>query len=253
MINAVVIDDEEKSRKVLIRLINEITEDVKIIGEAASVNEGFSVINQLNPDLIFLDIEMLDGTGFNLLEKFSAIKFDIIFTTAYDQYAIRAFKYSALDYLLKPINIDELENAISRVKKDETSANDKYALIENLLQNMTLNSKPQRIAIKGATSIDYININEILYCSTDMYLTEFCMLNDSKVHSIKTLKDYEELLDEDTFFRVSKSHLINSNFVASYKKDTSIVKMSNNFEIEVTRRRKREFIEFMDKKLMNYL
>lgn len=252
MINAVVIDDEEKSRKVLIRLINEITEDVKIIGEAGSVNDGYSVINQLNPDLIFLDIEMLDGTGFNLLEKFAAIKFDIIFTTAYDQYAIQAFKYSALDYLLKPINIDELENAISRVKKDETSTNDKYALIENLLQNIT-SSKPKRIAIKGAISIDYISINEILYCSTDMYLTEFCMLNGSKVHSIKTLKDYEELLDEDIFFRVSKSHLINSNFVASYKKDTSIVKMSNNFEIEVTRRRKREFIEFMDKKLMNYL
>lgn len=252
MINAVVIDDEEQSRKVLIRLINEITDDVKIIGEAGSVKDGFSVINQLNPDLIFLDIEMLDGTGFNLLEKFATIKFDIIFTTAYDQYAILAFKYSALDYLLKPINVDELENAISRVKKDETSVNDKYALVENLLQNMALNSKPQRIAIKGATSIDYISINEIIYCSTDTYLTEFYMLNGSMIHSIKTLKDYEELLDEDTFFRVSKSHLVNSNFVASYKKDTSIVKMSNNFEIEVTRRRKREFIEFMDKKLMNY-
>ncbi|MBI2280589.1 MAG: response regulator transcription factor [Bacteroidetes bacterium] len=251
MINAVIIDDEEKSRKILIRLINEITDDVKIVGEAGSVNDGFSVINQLNPDLIFLDIEMLDGTGFNLLEKFAEIKFDIIFTTAYDQYAILAFKYSALDYLLKPINIDELENAISRVKKDETSVHDKYALIENLLQNMTLNSTPQRIAIKGANSIDYININEILYCTTDLYLTEFNMLNGSKVYSIKTLKDYEELLDEDTFFRISKSHLINSNFVASYKKDTSIVKMSNNFEIEITRRRKREFIEFMDKKLMN--
>lgn len=250
MINAVVIDDEEKSRKVLIRLVNEITNDVKIVGEAGSVNDGFIVINQLHPDLIFLDIEMLDGTGFNLLEKFEEIRFDIIFTTAYDQYAILAFKYSALDYLLKPINIDELENAISRVKKDETSTHDKYALIENLLQNMTLNSKPQRIAIKGANSIDYVNINEILYCTTDLYLTEFNMLNGSKVYSIKTLKDYEELLDENTFFRISKSHLINSNFVASYKKDTSIVKMSNNLEIEITRRRKREFIEFMDKRLI---
>lgn len=250
MINAVVIDDEEKSRKVLIRLIHEITDDVKIVGEAGSVNDGFIVVNQLNPDLIFLDIEMLDGTGFDLLEKFAETKFDIIFTTAYDQYAILAFKYSAIDYLLKPINIDELENAIYRVKKDETSTHDKYALIENLLQNMTLNSKPQRIAIKGANSIDYVNINEILYCTTDLYLTEFNMLNGSKVYSIKTLKDYEELLDEDTFFRISKSHLINSNFVASYKKDTSIVKMSNNFEIEITRRRKREFIEFMDKRLI---
>lgn len=251
MINAVIIDDEEKSRKVLIRLINEITDDVKISGEASSVNEGFEVINRLNPDLVFLDIEMLDGTGFNLLEKFAAIKFDIIFTTAYDQYAIRAFKYSALDYLLKPINVDDLEYAISRVRKDEISVSDKYALIENFLQEITSSSKPKRLAIKGATSIDYINIDEILYCSIDRYLTEFCMLNGTRVYSIKTLKDYEELLDEEIFFRVSKSHLINSKFVVSYKKDTSVIKMLNNVEIEVTRRRKKEFIEFMDEKLIN--
>lgn len=253
MINAIVIDDEEKSRKVLIRLINEVSDEIKVIGEAGSVHDGFEKINKLNPDLIFLDIEMLDGTGFNLLEKFKEIRFDVIFTTAYDQYALRAFKYSALDYLLKPINIDELESALQRVKKDKTSDKDKYELIENLLQNITSNSKPKRIAIKGATTIDYINIHEILYCSTDIYLTEFYMTNGNKVASIKNLKEYEELLDEGIFFRVSKSHLVNSNFVASYKKETSIVKMSNNFEIEVTRRRKREFLEFMDKKLMNYL
>lgn len=253
MINAVVIDDEEKSRKVLIRLINEVSDEIKIVGEAGSVNEGFDVINNLNPALVFLDIEMLDGTGFNLLEKFEAIKFDVIFTTAYDQYAIRAFKYSALDYLLKPINVDDLENALSRVKKDETSSKDKSALIENLLQNMAMISKPKRLAVKGATTIDYIVINEIIYCTTDTYLTKFYMMNGDVVASVKTLKEYEELFEEELFFRVSKSHLINSNFVVSFKKDSSIVRMSNNDDIEVTRRRKKEFIEYMDSRLTNYL
>ncbi|MCB9173365.1 MAG: response regulator transcription factor [Flavobacteriales bacterium] len=253
MIKAIVIDDEEKSRKVLIRLIEEVSEDINVIGEAGSVKEGFEVINKLKPDLVFLDIEMLDGTGFKLLEKFNKISFDVIFTTAYDQYAIRAFKFSALDYLLKPINVDDLESALSRVKKNETSENDKFALIENLLQNVTMLSKPKRIAIKGATTIDYLNINEIMYCTSDLYLTEFFLANGNKISSVKPLKEYEDLLDEDVFFRVSRSYIVNSNFVVSYKKDTSILKMSNNVEIELTRRRKKEFMDYMDTRLINYL
>ena len=119
MIRAVIIEDEKKSREVLKRLIQEIDIDVEIIGEGDSMESGFKIINKEKPELVFLDIEMLDGTGFNLLEKFEEIEFNVIFTTAYDKYAVKAFKYSAIDYLLKPIGLEELENAVLEVKTNE--------------------------------------------------------------------------------------------------------------------------------------
>ncbi|MGE0560915.1 MAG: LytR/AlgR family response regulator transcription factor [Flavobacteriales bacterium] len=195
MINAVVIDDEEKSRKVLIRLINEVSKDVKVVGEASSVQDGFTVITNLNPDLIFLDVEMLDGTGFNLLEKFNKINFDIIFTTAYDQYAIRAFKYSAVDYLLKPINVDELEEAIKKISKlgKGNKIIDKLFL-ENLLLNLNQLSTTKRITINGANTINYVYVSDILYCSSSLSATEIYLYDKSKILAVKSLKEYEEYI-----------------------------------------------------------
>ena len=246
MINAVVIDDEEKSRKILIRLINEVSKEVKVVGEASSVQDGFTVITNLNPNLIFLDIEMLDGTGFNLLEKFEKITFQVIFTTAYDQFAIKAFKYSAIDYLLKPINYDELELAIKKIPKISkgSSVIDK-AFLENLLLNINRLSTTKRIAINGANNIDYAYVSDILYCIASLSATELSLQDGRKIISIKPLKEYEDMLNDFDFFRVSRTHLISLKHIRTYKKDKSEVVMVNNETIEVSRRKKKEFTDMM--------
>jgi len=249
MIKAVIVDDEKSARDILARLIEEISTEIEIqiIGFASSVQEGFKIINELKPDVVFLDIEMLDGTGFNLLEKFDEISFQVIFTTAYDQFAIKAFKYSAIDYLLKPINIDELELAIKKVSKTHkgSGVTDK-AFLENLLLNINQLSTTKRIAINGANIIDYAYVSDILYCTSSLSATELYLQDGRKITSIKSLKEYEDMLNDCDFFRVSRTHLISLKHIKTYKKDKSEVIMVNNETIEVSRRKKKEFTDAMD-------
>ena len=168
MITAVIVDDEIKSREVLKRLLQEVDVDLTIVGEADSVEAGFEVINKENPQLVFLDVEMLDGTGFNLLEKFDDIDFKIIFITAYDKYAIKAFKYSAIDYLLKPTGIDELENALVQIekliKRDKIVDKENFykAQIKTLINN-NKNAGDKRLTIRGAAKIEFVDVDDILF------------------------------------------------------------------------------------------
>lgn len=242
---AIIVDDERKSREVLVKLIEELGEEITIINQADSVDEGFEVINKGKPDVVFLDVEMLDGTGFNLLEKISEISFKVIFTTAYDKYAIKAFRYSALDFLLKPINIDELEDAI---KKARGSINEKYQnqlQIENLLHNFKDELKPKRMIVKGANNIDFVNVDEIIRCKADTSYTEIILTNKKVISAAKPLKEFDFLLSDETFFRVSKSYLINTLFVESYKKESGMLTMKDGITIEVSRRRKKDFMEMI--------
>jgi two-component system LytT family response regulator len=248
MITAVIIDDEKKSREVLKRLIKETNTEVLILAEADSVEEGFKVLNKELPQLIFLDIEMLDGTGFNLLEKFKEIDFEIIFTTAYDKYAIKAFKFSAIDYLLKPIDIEDLEKAILRASNSidlNMYTNSRVEVLLNSIKEEKINKK---IAIKSANKIDFVIIDEIICCNAEQSYTEIILKNDRKIIGTKPLKHFESILSEGClgFYRVSKSCLLNLNFVISYNKDNDTIELKNGLLIEISRRRKKEFLEAIE-------
>lgn len=246
MITAVIIDDEKKAIKAIKRLIKEIEIEIEILNEASSVDEGFKIIEQEKPQLIFLDVEMLDGTGFNLLEKFDTIDFKIIFTTAYDHYAVRAFKYSAIDYLLKPINIDEFEEAIIRAKKALNKKSDTNAQINALFNNLKKDNTHKKIIIKSTNKMDFIEVKDIIYCSAESTYTEFVLSNNKKITTSKPLRYFDTLLTNDfPFFRASRTHLINMNYIESYQKGKEIIELGDGIEIEISRRRRKDFLDLL--------
>jgi len=247
MITVAVIDDEKNSREVLKRLILETGFDVEIIGEADSVETGFIMINDKKPQVIFLDIEMLDGTGFDLLEKFERIDFDIIFSTAYDKYAIKAFKYSALDYLLKPIDLLELEEAMVKVSERVGNEEKENSSIRALLENLQNGSENKKIALKSATKIDFVYMDKIICLFAEGAYTDVIIDGDKKVVSTNPLKYFDSMFDGDSsFFRLSKSCLVNMKYIKTYKKDTEKLELENGMEVEIARRRKKEFLEKLD-------
>jgi len=247
MIRVAIIDDEKNSREVLKRLILETGIDIDIVGEADSVESGFEIINEVNPDLIFLDVEMLDGTGFGLLEKFEKINFDIIFSTAYDKYAIKAFKYSALDYLLKPINLSELEDAIQKFTEKEKGKGQENLSIKMLLENLRTDSQNKKIALKSATKIDFVFMNKISCLVAQGAYTEVIMNDGEKVLSTNPLKHFNTMFEGSSmFFRISKSSLINLNQIKTFKKSIDIIELDNGEELELARRRRKEFLDTLN-------
>ena len=246
MITAVIIDDEKKSRAVLKRLIEEVQLDVVVLGEADSVEKGYEMINKELPQLVFLDVEMLDGTGFNLLEKFKKVDFKVIFITAYDQYAIKAFKYSAIDYLLKPIDIDELDSAVLKAKNsvDIEMFNDDQVKV--LLGNIREEETNKRITITSASRMDFVYLNDIICCRAEGAYTEVVLMNNTKIVSSKPRKHFDAMFaGESSFYRVSKSCLISLRHVTSYKKDVEKIVLANGEEVELSRRRKKEFLNLL--------
>src|SRR2546421_1240048 len=219
MINAIIIDDEKFCIEVMEELISTHCPGIAIAASCQSGEEGIAAIGRHQPDLIFLDIEMPRMNGFDMLKKLLPFHFDVIFTTAYDNYAIRAFKYSALDYLLKPIDAEDLKAAVDKYLHPKTQRN--YAaqldlLIENIRQ---LNpSLIRRIAIPTVQGLMMLPIKDILYCEANSSYTIIHLVKKEKIVSAKTLKEYEELLEAHNFFRVHNSHLINLNFVEKYVK-----------------------------------
>tara|TARA_R110001592_G_C13108138_1_gene744693 strand:+ start:875 stop:1621 length:747 start_codon:yes stop_codon:yes gene_type:complete len=247
MLNAVIIDDEKNSRNVLKRLLEEIDLDVNIIDETDGVVEGVKLINAVKPQLVFLDIEMLDGTGFNVLERVNEVNFKVVFTTAYDKYAIKAFKYSAVDYLLKPIDIDDLEEAIVRVKDAIKNEEPQYSQISNLLTNIKISDSDKKVAIKSANKIDFIQIKDIICFKAESSYTEIFLLKDRKIIASKPLKFYAPIFEDDaTFFRLDRTYLINTNYIKSYSKDKDTVELENGIEIPLARRRKKEFLDLIN-------
>ena len=246
MIRAIIVDDETKSREVLKRLLQEVDLDIDIVGEGDSVESGFEVITKEKPQLVFLDVEMLDGTGFNLLEKFDQVDFSVIFTTAYDKYAIKAFKYSAIDYLLKPIGIEELEDAVFEVQKGINIELNYHAQIKALINN-SKETGVKKLAIKGANKIDFIIVDDILYCESEESYCLITMVDNRKITASKPLKYFDTVLAEHAdFFRVSKSCLINIKFIRSFVKSKDIIELTNGYTVEVSRRRRKEFLEKME-------
>lgn len=243
MITAIIIDDEAKGRLALREKLLSYCPQVKVVAEAANGQEALLLIQHHKPQLIFLDIEMPKMNGFEMLNELPEKDFHIIFTTAYDQYAIKAIKYAAFDYLLKPIDIQELQEAISNVETRENNQTKKQ--VELLQQNM-LHPKKQlnKLAIPTLEGLLFFDINDIIHLEANSNYTNIYFTNKSKITASKTLKEFEELLPEDIFFRTHHSHLINLNYIKRYiKGDGGQIELQNGSYVDVARRKKEEFLK----------
>ena len=243
-LTAVIIDDEEKSRQTLRQMLTLFTENIQIIGEAHNVKSGAELLSLISPDIVFLDIHMPDGNGFDLLKKLKKRNFHLIFTTAYDRYAIKAFKFNALDYLLKPIDASELKMAVNKAAKISKPNVDS---VDNLLNNLSQKTEEQKIVLSTAEGMHIIRVKNIIRCQADDYYTNFFLNDGRRIMISKTLKDNEELLKDYDFIRPHRSHLINLAYVKKYvKSDGGYIVLSEGTKIPVSRRKKDVVINYLD-------
>lgn len=241
--NVLLVDDEQKGREILKKLLETCCPEVHIQAMASNADEAYTLIRKHRPEVLFLDIEMPNGNGFYLLEKFDEISFHVIFTTAYDQYAIQAIKHHAFDYLLKPIDMEELKAAVDKVKKAIPSNKPKnYA---SLISEYRLQSSA-RIALPIREGTVYLSISDIIRVESDGSYSTFYMMEGKKYVVSKNLKEYETLLPPAIFFRAHKSHLINMNKVKKYlRTDGYFAEMEDGSVVEIARRKKDEFLQLM--------
>lgn len=238
MIRAVIVDDEQNSSEALEILLKESCPYVQILANCNSAELALEKIPRLKPDLIFLDIEMPNINGFQLLERLPEKNFEVIFTTSYDQYAVKAFKFSALDYLLKPIDRDELEQAVQKLEKPV-----QHNLTEQLTILMQRISQPpsafQKIALPTMQGLELVPVSSIISCTSNNNYTEFILSDKRKILVSRTLKDVEEMLHDYSFVRVHNSHIINLNAVTRYVKgEGGYLIMSDGSTIDVSRGKK---------------
>ncbi|MBC8643903.1 response regulator transcription factor [Flavobacterium lindanitolerans] len=245
MITAVLIDDDSNLRKGMKSLLSRYAPEIKILGEADSVKTGIKVMDSLKPQVVFLDIQLTDGTGFDILEnlaqKNGKSSSHIVFITAHEEYAIKAFRFSALDFLLKPVDPEELEKVIEKIKST-LEKNDNYAHIDLLLENIRKKvDNFKRIALSTSDGIHLLEVSDIIRCESEDNYTKFYIKNGKPILISKTLKEYEELLAEHGFERIHQSHLINLSCLKSYiKKDGGYVIMADNSKLPISQRKKRK-------------
>lgn len=245
MTNAVIIDDEDRGREFLSKLLLEYCTSVKVVAKADSISTGIAAIHQHKPDLVFLDIMMPGGTGFDLLEEIGTIDFDIVFTTAHDNFAIRAIRFSALDYLLKPIDVEELQIAVDRVKnKTEAEIDTNKKNVQVFLDNVRGVNPFNQIVLPTLEGLIFVRVEEIVRCQGEGSYSRIFLFEQDSVLVSRNLKEIEGLLLDNGFFRVHKSHLINLNHIRKYIKGSGgFVIMSDGAEVEIAKRKKDEFIE----------
>jgi two-component system LytT family response regulator len=245
MIKAIIIDDIEQARITLKKDLETYASDVQMIGEANGVIEGAKLLKNLQPDILFLDIQMQDGSGFDLLDILKDISFKIIFITASDAHAIKAFRYAAIDYLMKPVDPDELTAALDKFRAQKLNENDKYKLLNDSLKN---HQKPnERLALHTQDKIHIVNINDILRCESSVNYTEFHFGGGKNLLVTKTLKDFEDLLADQGFYRVHQSHLLNTKYIKEFvKTDGGYLRMNDGFNVPVSVRKKAEVIKMLE-------
>ena len=231
---AVIVDDIEKFRNNLIQDLNDYCPDLEIVGTADGVVSAAKEIKAKKPDVVFLDIQINQGTAFDLLEILGEIDFKIIFTTASDEYAIKAFKLSAIDYLLKPIDIDELKSAVYKL---QSGNKDDYELLKSNISEETKSSK--RLALHSQDKIQIVEIGNIVRCESNINYTQFYFIDGSKMLVTKTLKEFDKMLSEFGFYRVHQSHLINIDYLKEYIKiDGGYLKMQDGASVPISTRKK---------------
>lgn len=243
---ALIIEDEEQAISALKSELKTHCSEVQIIGEAKSIKEAVQKIKSLDPELIFLDIQLSDGLGFEVLNLFKESNFKVIFTTAYSQYAIKAIKFSALDYLLKPIDSDELINAVNKAMK--SSKDTESIKIDNFLQNQNVAPLRKKIALQTTEGISIFELENIIKCSAESNYTCLYFANGKKMLVSKTLKDFEDLLCTSGFERIHHSHIINLNHLVSFvNKDGGYVILSDKSTLPVSQRKKSNLIGALSK------
>lgn len=246
MIKAIIIEDEKMSRETLRRLLEKYCPTVEVLAEADGYRKGLEEIRKHPPDVIFLDIQMPDGSGFRLLEEIDEFDFEVIFTTAFDQFAIKAIKYSALDYLLKPIIPDDLVAAIERVEKKKIEKIRRKNLEASPENYLAQDERSQKIILSTSEMIHVINVDDIIRCESDNYYTYFYFIDGRKLLVSKTLKENEELLSQHNFIRPHKSHLVNIKYIKSYiRQDGGYILMTDGMKIPVSRRKKDKIMEII--------
>ncbi len=247
MISTLIIDDELHIREMISQIIKDHCPEIEVIASTGSVHESVQAIQNLNPDLILLDIKMPDGTGFDLLQKLETIDFKIIFITAYEEHAIKAFQFSAIDYLLKPIDPQEL---VQGIQKAIHAIHAEMSLkLSTLFGHLSPNdSGEKKIILKTSDNIHLIKINDIIHLDSDQNYTAFHFKDNKSITVSRTLKDYEDLLIEFGFFRVHKSHLINIHYIDRFEKaEGGTVVMSNQSRIPVASRKRDQLLELFEK------
>jgi two-component system LytT family response regulator len=248
-IKALVIDDEMPSRNFLTKMLQQYFPEISVVGDASTVEEGLEEVKKYNPNIVFLDIQMKEKTGFDLLNSLSEIKFNLIFTTAFNQYAIKAFRFNAIDYLLKPIVIPELIEAVNKAKQRIAAAQSaSREQVEQLYNDIKNPQKIQdKIAVPTAEGFIVIPLHDIVYCHANSNYTEFYLTDKKCLISSYTLKQYDEILTAQSFFRAHRSYLINLAHVKMYRKgDGGNIVMSNGHEIELARTHKDEFLRLLN-------
>jgi len=256
MLSTIIVDDESKSCKFLNNLVHQYCPDLEVMGTANTVEEAIPLIGKHNPDLLFLDIQLNGRNGFDLLDVIKNNEIQVIFTTAYEQYAAKAFRYSAQDYLLKPINIEELKDAVHKIKVllEERKYENVLKNVANSFQNLNTNQTTEKsIGLSTLSGFLFIKIKDILYCKAEGNYCEIFLCSDNKTELVtKTLKEFEILLANHSFFRIHRSYLINLRHLRSYLRtqatdnfdgDGGSIIMNNNTKLPVSRDKRKHLLE----------
>lgn len=256
MLNTIIVDDESKSSKFLNNLVNEYCPQLTVAGIANSVKTAVPLIQEHNPDVLFLDIRLNGKNGFNLLDEVENKNMQVIFTTAYEQYASKAFRYNAQDYLLKPIDIEELKDAVNKVQQRIEERQHENALKDVAKGYQLLNTNQTTDKILGLSTqsgFSFIKIKDILYCKAEGNYCEIFLRSENRTELVtKTLKEFEELLSEHSFFRIHRSYLINLRYIRSYLRtqatdtfdgDGGCVVMDNSTKLPVSRDKRKLLLE----------
>lgn len=243
MLKCIIVDDEFKGRESLKALIEKFCDDIDVAAVCQNGTEATEAINQFRPDIVFLDIQLQKETGFDILERLDKIDFEIIFTTAYSEFAIKAFKFSAIDYLLKPIDIAELKNSIEKARKKVIS--NITERVAQLAQNIRGSSfKHARLALPATDGLVFVNVEEIIYCEATGNYTNIHMEDGRKFVVSRTLKEYEEMLEQHDFFRIHNAYLINLNSIKKYiRGEGGQVVLVNDKALDVSKAKKKGFLD----------
>jgi two-component system LytT family response regulator len=247
MIKVVIIDDMPAMQQVNSRLLGECFPDVKLVGITDSVEGGVDLIQKEQPNLVLLDIELRDGTGFQLLQKLKPVTFKIVFITAFDNYAIKAFKFSAFDYIVKPVNEIEFQQAIQRCIEEIQQNNNSTIQADFLMDMYRKENQSKKLVLKTFTSLHIVDIGNILYCQCDNSYTTFYLDTDEQIIVSKGIKEYDGLLHDYNFFRPHQSYLVNLNHVKRIDKtDGGLIIMKNKKEIPISFRQKKNLINLLE-------
>lgn len=250
-IRAAIIDDEKNNVENLTLLLQKYCPEINIIASADNALSGIDMLKTHAPELLFLDIEMPFGNGFKILEALAPVNFEVIFTTAYDQYAIKAIKFCALDYLLKPIDVFELKTAVEKAKQKITNKENNERLSQ-LVDNMKTDAIHKKLALPGNERTEFIGISNIIRCKGENNYTSFVIKDHKEILVSKTLKEYEEILSDAGFLRVHQSHLVNMNHVKAFDKtDGGYLITSDNFKVPVSRNKKEWVLQKLNDTILN--